>query len=152
MRRTLRRFEKRKWFRLIAISEQLAGSFTQRHPFVLAASLGVSLLAMAGMALEYLLMLSFLGMHLSPGEAMAALTASLVAFLLPLPGGLGALEASQVLVLGALGYPAASAISLALLMRLRDLFNGGLGLVFAARLFSGKKRQPRLIESAIINR
>jgi uncharacterized membrane protein YbhN (UPF0104 family) len=54
-----------------------------------------------------------------------------LAFLLGLPGGLGALEASQVLALGWFGQPAAVAISIALLMRGRDLLNGGLGLLLA---------------------
>ncbi|HEY2981856.1 MAG TPA: lysylphosphatidylglycerol synthase transmembrane domain-containing protein [Anaerolineales bacterium] len=124
-----------KWFRLIVVSEYLAGTFVRRHPRALSSALAVSLVAWTGMGLEYLLMLGFLGIRLVPWEALAGLTASLLAFLLPLPGGLGALEASQVLALGAFGYPAATAISLTLLMRARDLLNGGLGAVLAGRGF-----------------
>jgi uncharacterized membrane protein YbhN (UPF0104 family) len=129
------RFEKRKWFRLVVVSERLAAAFTRRHPAALFTSLAASLLAWTGMCMEYFLMLNFLGMHLHPWQALAALTASLIAFLMPLPGGLGALEASQVLALGSLGYPAASAIGLTLLMRARDLLNGGLGLLLAGHTF-----------------
>lgn len=120
--------------RLLSVSEYLAGSFTRRRPAYFAAALGASMLAWAGMAAEYLLILGFLGLHLPLEEALFGLTASLLAFLLPLPGGLGALEASQVAALGALGYPAVMAVSVTLIMRARDLLNGGLGLLLAARI------------------
>jgi hypothetical protein len=45
--------------------------------------------------------------------------------------GLGALEASQVYALTAMGYTPAIGISLSLLMRARDILNGGLGLLLA---------------------
>ena len=50
---------------------------------------------------------------------------------MPLPGGLGALEASQVFVLGRFGVRNATAIGMILLMRGRDLIIGGLGLLLA---------------------
>lgn len=130
------RYRQQKWFRLLIISERLASSFTRRHPAALFASLTASLLAWTGMAAEYLLMLSFLDVHLGILEGLAGLTAAMLAFLIPVPAGLGALEASQVLALGALGYPAAVAIGLALMLRARDILNGGLGLLLAARSFS----------------
>jgi uncharacterized membrane protein YbhN (UPF0104 family) len=49
------------------------------------------------------------------------------------PGGLGALEASQVFALGAFGISAAAAISVTLLIRARDILIGGLGLLLASR-------------------
>ena len=131
----LPRFEKRKWFRMAVVSEHLAGAFTRRHPAALAASLTASILAWSGMAVEYVLFLRFLNVHLALWQSLASLTASMLAFLMPLPGGLGALEASQVMALGAFGYPAATAIGVTLLMRARDLLNGGLGLLLAARHF-----------------
>jgi uncharacterized membrane protein YbhN (UPF0104 family) len=106
---------------------------------------------MAGMAAEYMLMLRYLGIQLSMGEALAAQTASLLGLLAPVPGGLGALEASQVLALGALGYPASAAISLTLLMRLRDLLNGGLGLLFGTRLLHPRRNAKTLSEPSIAN-
>jgi uncharacterized membrane protein YbhN (UPF0104 family) len=123
-----------KWFRLAVVSERLAGTFTRRHPGTLIASLTASLLAWTGMAAEYLLILRFLNVHLALWQSLASLTASLLAFLMPLPGGLGALEASQVLSLGTFGYPAATAIGVTLVMRARDLLTGGLGLMLTARL------------------
>ena len=77
---------------------------------------------------EYWLMLHVLGLNLTPVQAISILTAARLAILLPLPGGLGALEASQALTLGLLGINPAAGISLSLLIRIRDVALGGLGL------------------------
>jgi len=119
--------------RLILISERLASIFCHRHVRSMFLATGVSLLSVLGIAVEYFLMVSFLGMKINAVQVFAALTAMQVAFLMPLPGGLGALEASQVFALGAFGQPASAAISLTLLMRARDILNGGIGLLLAGR-------------------
>ncbi len=77
---------------------------------------------------EYWLTLYFLGLPLNLGSAIIALTAARLAFLTPLPAGLGALEAGQILAMQALGAPAEVGLSASLLIRLRDLIIGGLGL------------------------
>ena len=123
----------RKGIRLILIAEKLASIFCHRHVHSMFLAIGVSLLSIFGIAIEYFLMVSFLGMKINAVQVLAALTAMQVAFLMPLPGGLGALEASQVFALGAFGQPAAAAISLTLLMRARDILNGGVGLLLAGR-------------------
>ena len=138
LRAVLSRFERKKWMRIAIVSERLAASFTHRHPKSLLAALGFSLLSWAGMAAEYFLMADFLHVRLSPGQTMTALTTALFAFLMPLPGGLGALEASQVYVLKTFGYPAAIGIGISLLMRARDILNGGVGLLLAGRDFRVK--------------
>ena len=125
--------KKQKWMRLVVVSERMAGGFTRRHPRSLLAALGFSLLAWAGMATEYFMMAGFLQAQLTAEQTLAALTAALFAFLMPLPGGLGALEASQVYVMAAFGHPAAIGIGISLLMRARDILNGGLGLLLASR-------------------
>ncbi|MGA7195042.1 MAG: lysylphosphatidylglycerol synthase transmembrane domain-containing protein [Anaerolineales bacterium] len=122
-----------KAIRFIRASEHLAGRFCQRHPRVLLAAIFVSLFAAFGMVSEYFLMTSFLQIHLSFWQTAAAWTAGWLSFLVPLPGGLGALEASQVFALGFFGISAASAISLALFIRARDSLIGGLGLLLAER-------------------
>lgn len=86
------------------------------------------------MVTEYALILSFLGIDLHGWQTFAAWTTSWLAFLVPLPGGLGALEASQVFTLGAFGISAALAIGVTLLIRARDLLIGGLGLFIASRV------------------
>jgi len=59
--------------------------------------------------------------------------------LMPMPGGLGALEASQALALGALGFGPAAGLSLALLIRARDLSFGALGLLLAGSLTGARR-------------
>ncbi len=130
------RFEHFKFIRLLMVSEQMAGSFTRRHPKALLASLAVSLLSLSGMLVEYGLMLTFLHVYLDFWQTLAALTALLVSFLMPLPAGLGALEASQVLAMTALGYSAAIGISLSLLVRARDILLGGFGLLLAGGAYN----------------
>jgi len=125
--------KEQKWMRLIIVSERMAGAFTRRHPMALLTALGFSLLSWAGMAAEYFMMAGFFQALLTPEQALAALTAALFAFLMPLPGGLGALEASQVYVMTAFGHPAAIGIGISLIMRARDILNGGLGLLLAGR-------------------
>ncbi len=129
----LRAFPRTKVTRFIAASEWMAGAFCRRHFNALIAAALVSLLAAAGMLGEYFLMTSFLNVELSAPQTVAAWTAGWLAFLVPWPGGLGALEASQVFALGAFGVSAASAIGVTLLIRARDLLIGGLGLAFASR-------------------
>jgi len=125
--------ESGKAMRTIIVAERMASAFCRRHMRSMLIAVLVSLGAVAGIAVEYYLMAHFLGMQVSVVQILAALTAMQIAFLLPLPGGLGALEASQVFVLGAFGQPASAAISLALLMRARDMLNGGIGLLLAGR-------------------
>ena len=122
-----------RWARLIILAERMAATFMRRRLLWLTGAFTFSVIAWAGMAVEYFLMASFLTAHLTAEQTLAALTAALLAFLVPLPGGLGALEASQVFALGAFGQPASVAISITLLMRGRDLVNGGLGLLLAGR-------------------
>ena len=133
LRATFFKSGKPKWVRFIIASERMAGMFCQRYPRALLLAVGASLLAGAGMVAEYALIASFLGINLNGWQTFAAWTTSWLAFLVPLPGGLGALEASQVFTLGAFEISAAVAIGVALLIRARDLLIGGLGLVFASR-------------------
>lgn len=121
------------WVRLIFVSERMAASFTRRKLPAMLGALFFSMAAWAGMAAEYFLMANFLRASLSFEQILAALTAALFAFLLPLPGGLGALEASQVYALTMMGYAPSIGISLSLIMRARDFLNGGIGLLLAGK-------------------
>jgi uncharacterized membrane protein YbhN (UPF0104 family) len=77
---------------------------------------------------EFRLALSFLGIQMTFPQVIVALTAARIAFLLPIPAGLGTLEAGQVLAMQALGFNPAIGISISLLIRARDVIFGGLGL------------------------
>jgi glycosyltransferase 2 family protein len=127
----LRIFSTNKFARFIFASEWMAGTFCRRHLSALLAAIGVSLLAAICMVSEYFFIVSFLNVDLALSQTIAAWTAGWLAFLVPLPGGLGALEASQVYALGAFSISAASAIGVTFLIRGRDLLIGGLGLLLA---------------------
>ncbi|HSK65843.1 MAG TPA: lysylphosphatidylglycerol synthase transmembrane domain-containing protein [Anaerolineales bacterium] len=128
------------WVRLITVSERMAASFTRRKLAALLTALFFSMAAWAGMAAEYFLMADYLNASLSFQQLLAALTAAMLAFLMPLPGGLGALEASQVYAWTALGYAPAIGISLSLIMRARDILNGGVGLLLAGKILRDVSR------------
>lgn len=133
LRAAFSRFGNPKWMRFIIASEKMAGRFCKRSPRALWMAAGASLAAGVGMICEYVLITSFLGIDLHTWQTIAAWTTSWLAFLVPLPGGLGSLEASQVFTLGAFGISAALAIGVTLLIRARDLLIGGLGLLLASR-------------------
>jgi uncharacterized protein (TIRG00374 family) len=123
--------KKSKPVRFLRAAEKLAGRFCQRHPRRLLAAIGFSILGGAGMLLDYALMTSFLNIPLPFWKMTAGWMMGWISLLMPLPGGLGALEASQVFTLGKFGFSAATALSLTLLMRGRDMLIGGLGLLLA---------------------
>ncbi len=129
----LRAFPKTKFTRFVVASERMAGAFCCKHFRALLAAALVSALAAGMMLGEYFLITSFLQIELGASQTVAAWTAGWLAFLVPWPGGLGALEASQVFALGAFGVTAASAIGVTLIIRARDLLIGGIGLLFAGR-------------------
>jgi uncharacterized protein (TIRG00374 family) len=130
----LKKIAHNKFTRFIGAAERMAGRFCQRRLSSLLAAAFASILAAFGMVVEFFLITAFLGIDLTFWQTIAAWTAGWLAFLVPLPGGLGALEASQVFALGAFGISAASAISVTLLIRARDLLIGGLGLLLAGRV------------------
>ncbi len=132
-----------KVMRHLRASERLAGQFCQRHPRALIGAAFTSLLAAGASVMEYAFITSFVAPGLSFSQNVSAWCAGWLSFLFPTPAGLGALEASQVLTLGAFGVPAGIAIVVALVMRARDLLFGGAGLLIAgltaARLKSGAR-------------
>ena len=121
---------------MLAESEALAGELARTRPEVLLRALIWAGLAWALMLLEFGLSARFLGAALSPVETLAALDAARFAFLLPLPGGLGALSSSLVLVFSAMGYDPNAAMALMLYIRARDLIIGAAGAFLAGRLLS----------------
>lgn len=120
-----------KPLRFLRAAERLAGRFCQRHPRRLIAAIGCSILAGAGMLLDYALMTTFLNIPLPFWHLTAGWMMGWISLVMPLPGGLGALEASQVFTLGKFGFTAAAALSLALFIRGRDMLIGGIGLLLA---------------------
>ncbi|MFP3853910.1 MAG: lysylphosphatidylglycerol synthase transmembrane domain-containing protein [Anaerolineales bacterium] len=126
---------------LVEETESQVAGFLQERPGWVGAALAVSMFSWLLLIAEYWLMARFLGIDISIWLAIAALTAARLAILLPSPGGLGTLEASQVLAFSSLaGSPNAGA-ALALIIRARDLIFGGLGLLLVGR-FGGEAIAP----------
>lgn len=117
-----------RWATAVAASETQMSTLCQQNPGALLGAIAISALGWGLMLAEFYLMVSFLGASLTLGQLIALLTAARVAYLLPLPGGLGTLEASQVWALGLMGFNPAVGLSLSLLIRLRDVSLGLLGL------------------------
>jgi uncharacterized membrane protein YbhN (UPF0104 family) len=93
-----------------------------------------TLLSWIVLYLEYWLALHFLDLSLTLPQVVGVLTAARLAFLTPLPGGLGALVSSQILAISAMGYSIEDGASVAIIIRARDLLFGGLGLYLVGRL------------------
>lgn len=84
-----------------------------------------------GLVGEFWLLYVLLNVHLSPVELLVAVAATRVAFLTPIPAGLGALEASQILALKSFGIDPAFGISACLIIRARDMLVTVSGLLIA---------------------
>ena len=131
--------------RLIVQSEEQISTLLRTRPVVILTAAAISAAGWLAMFAEYALMLSFLGQSMSLVQLMTAFLASQLAFLTPLPGGLGALEASQVLAFSSFGVAAAVGLSASLVMRVRDLIFGLLGLTLAGnelRKLDARKASP----------
>lgn len=118
---------------MVLSSEEQATRFCRERPFTLILALIVSILSWLAMVAEYWLMLTFLGGPVTAVTTIILLTAARIAFLLPAPGGLGTLEASQLLAFAAVGLNPAIAVSLSLLIRGRDVLLGAAGLWWGSR-------------------
>ena len=128
--------------------EQVAG-LLRHKPKALGGALTISLLAWICMIAEYWLALRVLGIHLEPFQVIFALTAVRIAFLLPFPAGVGALEAGQVAAMQMLGVEPALGISVSLLIRARDLSLGVLGLWLGGLLTRLSPMRPSAVVQPI---
>jgi uncharacterized protein (TIRG00374 family) len=122
----------------MAASEKQMSYFCRRSPALFALLLVVSASGWVVLVLEYGVMLLFLGASLSPIQTIAALTAVRLAYLLPLPGGLGTLETSQMLALSLMGVEPAIGVGASLLIRLRDVTLGVGGLWWGSRFIRAR--------------
>jgi uncharacterized membrane protein YbhN (UPF0104 family) len=103
------------------------------------------LLQWSGFLAELWMIYAFMGPPLGVYALLTVAVAARLAFLLPLPGGLGALEASQMLALTSLGGDPAAAAAACGIMRVRDLvvISTGAGLALRWRQSSHAKTPVR---------
>lgn len=124
-------------------SETITTDFCQQAPLALFSSLLISLLGLLALLVEYWFMLTSLGIELTFSQLMAALAAARVALFLLIPGGLGAIEASQVLALSQMGFNPAVGVSISLLIRARDVILGAIGLWWGSKQVASAKHVLR---------
>ena len=127
-----------RMYAVIMTIEDEVTAFCQSHVGALVVALFVSTLTWVALVGEYWLMLRFLGIELDALQTIVVISIARFAFLTPLPGGLGALEAGQILALTSMGFSGAEGLSMALLIRARDLLFGGLGLLLGGLLLGGR--------------
>jgi uncharacterized membrane protein YbhN (UPF0104 family) len=114
-------------------SETAMARFLRHSPGMLLLAVGLALLTWGLMIGEFWLMVAYLGAPLTPIQLIVTLTAARLAILLFLPGGLGVLEASQVMAFGLMGLNPAVGVSAGLLIRARDVSLGAAGLWWGSR-------------------
>lgn len=119
---------------MIRAAENQAADFCCCRRGLFALVMGASLAVWGLMMLEFWLSFRFLGLALSVQELLFALVAARLAMLLPMPGGMGAVEASQMLAARFLGFNPAYAVGIMLLARGRDLSLAALGLLIALHI------------------
>ena len=125
----LKRFKGKFVSELQAAEDQL-GDLIQDRPVLFLEGFLCSALVWGGLFYEFWLALDFLGLRLDLSQLVLVVTAGRVALLAPTPGALGALEASQMLAVQALGFDPAFGLSLGLLIRARDVLFALVGLMF----------------------
>lgn len=126
-----------KVWSLVDTSESEMVRFWREQPAAVAGMLLASALTWALLLAELWLALHVLGVDVTVLQFTAVLIALRAAFLAPSPGGLGALEAGQVLAFRAMGLDPAAGLSLSLLIRARDVLVGGLGLWWGSTRLNG---------------
>ena len=109
--------------------ENMIGQFCKERPGDLARAIALSALVWIVAVTEFHFLLHFLGVPTGLAQTIGILTAARLAFLLPIPAGLGTLEASQYLAMQAAGYDPVYGLAASLIIRARDMSLGALGLL-----------------------
>lgn len=122
----------------LQVSEQQTHRLLRQHPRAVIQAFLLTLVGWLLMVVEFTYAVHMLGLPLTSAQSVAAMVAARVAFLLPLPAGIGALESSLALALPLLGFPAADGVALSLLIRGRDVLLAAVGLWLGQRAL----RQP----------
>ncbi|MBI4928137.1 MAG: flippase-like domain-containing protein [Anaerolineae bacterium] len=126
-------------------AERSISQLIRENPRALLGLAAVSALVWVFSIIEYAVLVHFLGAQVTILQVVVLLTAARLAFLLPVPGGLGTLEASQVLAFTALGLDPALGLAASLVIRARDMALGGVGLLIGAL----QTREPKVIQEVV---
>jgi len=110
-------------------AEEQLSDLVRKKPILFVQGLFLSALIWAVLFLEFWLMIYFLGLTVNAMQLVTLVVAGRLALWVPTPGALGALEASQVLAMQALGFDPAYGLGLGLLIRARDILFALAGLL-----------------------
>ena len=112
---------------LLDVESQI-GEFCRQQPLLIFQASALSAIIWLALLGEYFLVLHFFGLETSLLNVLTIIIFARLAFLTPLPGGLGALEAGQVFAMQSLGFDPILGVSMSLFIRVRDSLFGLLGL------------------------
>lgn len=128
---------KSRWQAVLSDAEAQIGDFCRRQtgPFWRAAMLSFVIWPLL-LGLEFWLTLYYVNLTLTASQVLIVLAASRVAMFLPVPAGLGVLEASLVLAMQMIGADPATGIALSLIVRARDVLMGSFGVVWGTLLLN----------------
>lgn len=117
------------WLTLVNL---LRGAFTAQKSTLWLALL-LSLAGWSALLIELSMLLGFLGLVASPIDIVLVMVSMRLAMLLPVPGGIGTIEASLLWSFQYIGFPTSAAVGLIALIRMRDalVFIMGLGCLFS---------------------
>jgi uncharacterized membrane protein YbhN (UPF0104 family) len=119
----------------ICLVEEQVGRFILKQTTIFWQAIFLSLVVWPTLlALDLGLALHFLGLPLTVWQILLVVVAIRVVTLMPMPAGLGTLEACLVLAMQLVGGEPALGIALSLLVRGRDVFCGAFGLLWGAML------------------
>ena len=126
----------------VKATEKRAGDML-RQPFrILLLYVGASLVQWILMIGEIWLIYFISGLSLSMIQLTGVVAAARLAFLLPMPGALGVLETSQVLILSSFGLDPAIGLTVSIIMRSRDIILVGCGIGPVWSWLSGRTERP----------
>lgn len=141
--KTMHRFERK-----VAEIEDLMSDFCTGHRLRFYFLMFISCVNVLVYVLEHFVLALFLGAKLTVIQSFLVTSIPNSAYLIPIPGALGALESLHVLVFGLLGVTI-NAIALVLILRVRDFLIVLIGIIYASghgfhlvREAFGKKTPP----------
>lgn len=129
----LSRFKKVKTMeeRLIEIEDEMA-DFYKKHAKVFIFLVLISILIASFLLLEHWLIARFMGVNMTFLQTFLVSTIPYIAFVLPIPSGIGVLESGHVAMFAALGI-SINAFVLVFIIRIRDLIFVMIGLIHASK-------------------
>lgn len=130
--------------KFVEIEKQMA-SFYKNHVRVFLVLIFISLMISAFLLLEHYLVARFLGVRMNFFQTFMVSTIPYVAYLVPIPGGLGLLESGHAAVFAMLGI-SINAFVVVFIIRMRDL------VFILIGLFHASKEGVKMLKDAFFNK